>query len=408
MLNCKKRTDSITRHYFTNENKYLLSSWINEVGESLKDDLENDNLNNFVFMAPLEDGSIISISTVSDQLKVFHHNGSVEGEVILADDQYRRNNMATLKAFASRIKDKRIGLGYPFPFVFKNIIKSLRAEEIITFDNGSSFLCTENNNGVIALRKVCGNITAGVQISSLFSIAKSFDVAMSDAEMQNLYSKVKSLSTDSIKCRKFPLSDVRNVIKSLEDKVDKNSERRYDFGPIILKYKKAVMSGNKWLNEDGQVVSKEQVENILAWMYSAPVIIEYKRQEPSLEKEYNDNLFDEHLEQLFKECRFENAIRDISTYCLKENGDLEFIIKSYVKEEDDFIATGFQFVCAENGIIIRRAYFEDNDLGNRMESLKKVPTRIFTDFCEEKFMDNYYIVKNKKRKVLMKGLPDLE
>lgn len=407
MQDCKKRIDTITRHYFTNENKTLLASWLNEIGEAIKPELEENKLQGLVFNVPLENGTVLSLEANGPYLKVSHFNNSLEVEPLVNEEQYRKNTLATLKTFANKIKEERIGLGYPYPFVLRNLIKNLHQDEVITFDNGMSFLCTETNNGFIALRKICGNILTGASLSNLFSMAKPFDVALSDKEMQNLYSKIKSSYSDSIKGRKVSLFDINKEIKYLEDKVDKNSEHRYDFGPLIVKYKKTVMSGNKWLNEDGRVLDKAYLVNILSWMKTAPVITEYKRKEPSLEKEYNDNLFDEKLEQQFKEGRFENIVKEISTYCIKEQGDLEFVIKSYVKEEDDYIATGFQFTCTENGILIRRSYYEDNDLSNHMETLKKVPVRIFMDFCEEKFRSDYFVIKNKKRSILMKGMPEL-
>lgn len=403
----KKTLDIITRRFFSTENKNLFHTWFGEFSDAFKERIVNKNVEPFTYMAPLENGEVLYVDVRPPFATVTHIKTDMEKEIVLSPEQFIKNNYSSLKSLGNKLKSEKIGLSFPYPFVLRNLIKGLHQDEIVTFDNGLSFLCCENDDNGISLRKVCGNVFVSSSLTALYTVGNTFGLSLSDKEMLNLYSKIKSPTSDSIKGRKVSVFAIQKAIKEIEKKVEKNSERRIDLGPLILKYKRTMMSGSKWLNEDGQTVNQAQLIQIFAWMHSAPVFTEYKRKESTAEKQYNDNLFDEKLEMLFKEGRFDTAIKEIATYCMNENGDLEFLIKSYVPEGDDFVATGFQFVSAEDGVIIRRGYYEDNDINNHLESLKKVPPRIFLDFCEEKFKADYFVIKNKKREIIMKEMPKI-
>jgi hypothetical protein len=233
---------------------------------------------------------------------------------------------------------------------------------------------------------------------------------LDDIEIQYLYSKTKAGTSDSLEGRVSSMLKAQDAIKAIEKEftTEKSSEKRVDFGPIPVTLKKVMFSGNKWYDADNNLLNVAQLSNIFIWMATAPVIMDYIRKEPSLEKEYDDSLFDESLEQFYSEGKFEEVCSMTALYCLKNVGDLDIVIKSYIKHNDDYIAAGFIFSVTGNSVVIRRLHFEDNDIQGRYDILKNVPQQAFIDFCKEKFNSDYFLIENKKKKVLMKDMPGLQ
>ena len=143
-------------------------------------------------------------------------------------------------------------------------------------------------------------------------------------------------------------------------------------------------------------------------MANAPVITVFEHSEGGDAHRFDDTCFSERIEQFFKDGKFDNVYRSICEYVIRLKGELKVEIKSYIRNEDDFYADGFQFVYEKGAVIMRRATYADNDIMHRIVALKKSPQRLFSDFCAEKFNSDFFLMRNKKRAVLRKSLPKSE
>ena len=143
-------------------------------------------------------------------------------------------------------------------------------------------------------------------------------------------------------------------------------------------------------------------------MSNAPVITSFIHEDDNMANDFDDTSFFESIEQFYKEGKFENVYRSICEYVLRKEGTLKVEIKTYIRSDDDFYADGFVFSYEKGSVYMRRAQFEDNDITKRIVFLKKTQTKIFTEFCAEKYNSDFFLMKNKKRAVLRKSLPKSE
>ena len=165
------------------------------------------------------------------------------------------------------------------------------------------------------------------------------------------------------------------------------------------------MSAAKWTDVNNNILSDEQLVSLYAWMSNAPVITSFIHEDDDISNSFDDTCFFESIEQFYKEGKFENVYKSICEYVLKKAGRLKVEVKTYIRTGDDFYADGFVFSFEKGSVFMRRAQFEDNDITKRIVLLKKTQTRIFTEFCAEKYNSDFFLMKNKKRAILRKSLP---
>lgn len=291
-----------------------------------------------------------------------------------------------------------------------NMFKALRPDEMFTFENGVTFLCTEKNGNIVTLKKVCGNILDGTtDVTALLDEGKTFDVDASSAkDMQSLYRLIYDRLTDSAKGRISSYKLIKDYVDTLKKSAGNNSDKRLDLGPIEVHLKKPFMSAAKFTDTDNKVLTDSQITSVYAWMSNAPVITSFIHEDDNMANDFDDTSFFESIEQFYKEGKFENVYRSICEYVLRKEGTLKVEIKTYIRSDDDFYADGFVFSYEKRSVYMRRAQFEDNDITKRIVFLKKTQTKIFTEFCAEKYNSDFFLMKNKKRAILRKSLPKSE
>lgn len=398
----KKTIFTITRQFFNYKQKHLLNSWLMELDKVISTDYAM--LDGCTFIAPIENGSILKIVIDNGAILIAQIAPNMQTAMLVNRLQFKKNDLIALKNYGDSLKANKMGLGFPYPNAFKNMFKGLRPNEIVTFDNGISFLCTENENSIVTLRKLCGNIFNG-PTSDLLTMSRKFDLGYSAREMQNLYCKVRTSFSDSVSGRIASSLEAKNEINQFEESVEKNSEKRIDLGPLAFIYKKPLLSAPKWYTDDNQPVSSDLLLNVFSWMLTAPVIVDYIRKEPSPDKECNDNLFNESLEPYFLQGKFNEICAKIIAYMTYNNMDLSISFKSYCRNNSDYTAVGYLFELSDNmNITIKRLTFEDNDITKKVVGTKYIQPEAFISFCKEKFNSDYFVYQNNKKKSLLDDL----
>nr|WP_297765709.1 hypothetical protein [uncultured Butyrivibrio sp.] len=408
MLQWQKFADAITRSYFGSAQRFDFYKMLSEMEKAIRPEIKNAPIDEkHIHLVPLDDGTIIEIDFHPTFTLVSEYGQDMKKTEILGKAASERGETATLRSFSAKLKKEKRGFGYPFPDMLQNMFRSLRAGEMFTFENGTSFLCTEKNGNIVTLKKMCGNILGDSDVTALLNSGKSFDVdSDSQKEIQALYRLIYDKDTDSAKGRIFSTSTTKDYVAALTGSAENNSDRRIDIGPIILHLKKgAFMSPAKWLDINNNAMSDEQINALYAWMSNAPVVIDLKHTDDDLANSYDDTCFSEYIEQFFKEGKFDNVYKAICQYVYEKKGTLKVEIKSYIRNNEDFYADGFVFSFEENAVIMRRATYGDNDITHKIVALKKSPARLFSDFCAEKYNSDYFLMKNKKRAVLRRALP---
>lgn len=403
----KKKVFTITRHFFDYKKKYMLGSWLMEVDKAVGADSDTlDILDGYTFIAPVENGGILKLTIDNKSILVSQISPDMQTSMLVNSIQFKRNDLIGLKNYANSLKANKMGLGFPYPNAFKNMFKGLRPNEIVTFDNGLSFLCTENEENIITLRKLCGNISNS-PLSGLLTMSSKFDLGYSSREIQNLYCKTRTAFSDSVSGRIASSAEAVNDIKKFEESVEKNSEKRIDLGPLAFIFKKPLLSPPKWYTDDNQPVSSDLLLNVYSWMITAPVISDYKS--TTLANECDNNLFNELLETYFAQGKFKEICAKLASYITYTQGDLSVSFKSYCRHDNDYIAVGYLFELfgcdsSDMSIIVKRLSFEDNDISKNIISSKRVQPEEFISFCKEKFNSDYFVIQNNKKKSLLAEL----
>lgn len=403
----KKTVFAITRHFFDYKKKYMLGPWLTEVDNAVG--AESDILDGYIFIVPIENGGILKLTIDNKSILVSQIAPDMQTSMLVNSIQFKRNDLIGLKNYANSLKANKMGLGFPYPNAFKNMFKGLRPNEIVTFDNGLSFLCTENEKNIVTLRKLCGNISNS-PLSGLLTMSRRFDLGYSSREIQNLYCKVRTTFSDSVSGRIASSSEAVNYIKKFEESVEKNSEKRIDLGSLAFIFKKPLLSAPKWYTDDNQPVSSDLLLNVYSWMITAPVIPDYKRKTSVPANECDDNLFNESLETYFAQGKFKEICAKLASYITYTQGDLSVSFKSYCRHDNDYIAIGYLFECSidddstDMTIIVKRLSFEDNDISKKVIGSKRVQPEEFVSFCKEKFNSDYFVIQNNKKKSLLAEL----
>lgn len=410
MADWQKCADTITRSFFGGQMRYDAYRWLQEAESKIRPLLEGeDETKKHVYFVPIEDGSVLEADFHTSYTIISLYDTEMKKKEIVGEKASRRGESAGIRAFSSSLKKNKAGFGYPHPEALMNMFRSLRVDELFTFENGISFLCTEKNGNIISLKKVFGNIIEGCDLAALLEEGKSFDVdASSTREIQALYRLIYDKLTDSAKGRITSYQLVKEYVKNLKAAAGNNSDKRIDIGPMIIHLKKPFMSAAKWVGADNNTLTDEQMVSLYAWMSNAPVIVSFIHEDEQDLTRYDDTCFYEYIEQFFKEGKFDNVYRSICEYVLRLSGKLKVEIKTYIKNDDDYIADGFVFTFENGGVMMRRATFEENDITRKIITLKKSPSRVFGEFLAEKYNSDYFLMKNNKRSILRKALPKSE
>ncbi|MCR5670142.1 MAG: hypothetical protein K6G10_03985 [Butyrivibrio sp.] len=410
MSEWQKVTDTTIRSYFGTSERFNFLKLLSECEKKVRPLIQKEEGDNkHVHLVPLDNGGLLEVDFHKKYTLVYEYDEKMQKTEVLARTSSERGETATLRSFSSKLKKSKVGVGYPFPETLQNMFRSLRVNELFVFENGLAFLCTKRQGNIVTLKKICGNITGDSDISTLLSDGKEFDVDPSATnEMQALYRLVFDKYTDSAKGRISNMALTKEYVDVLIGGAESKTDKRIDLGPMMFRLKKPFMSQPKIYDSENHVMAPEKMVVLYAWMRNAPVIIDFIHADNKKDHSFDNTRFEEHIEQFFKDGKFDNAYRSICEYVLRLKGELKIEIKTYIKSGDDFYADGFLFSFENGTVFTRRATYADNDITHRIVSLKKSPQRIFTDFCTEKYNSDYFLMKNNKRAVLRKSLPQSE
>ncbi|MBP3781704.1 MAG: hypothetical protein J6I68_00485 [Butyrivibrio sp.] len=409
MSEWQKITDNIVRSYFSSNERFNFYKLISEAEPKVRALIEGDDPDKkHVYLIPLDNGGLIEVDFHTKYTLVNEYDKDMKKSEVQTRVPAERGETALLRNFAAKLKKEKTGMGYPYPEALQNMLKALREGELFVFDNGTSFLCTKKEGNIVTLKRVCGNILGDSSVSSILSDGKEFDVDPSKyTEIQSLYRSISDHYTDSVRGRISNITVSKEYVKALIGGAEKNCDRRIDVGPVMMRLKKSFVSPAKIYDAEGKIMPDDKLQLLYAWMSNAPVITVFEHTDKG-EHEFDDTRFSESIEQFFKDGKFDNVYRSICEYVIRLKGELKVEIKSYIRNEDDFYADGFQFAYKDGAVFMRRATYADNDLTHRIVALKKSPQRLFSDFCAEKFNSDFFLMKNNKRAVLRKSLPESE
>ena len=353
------------------------------------------------FKIPLENGAFLEQFFYKDYSTLNLIRPTKEITTVISKESSIKQEYEYLLGYTDALEDSGMGIGARFPEFFRTALKEVKPGQVLVFDNGRSYVCTENDQ--FQLKLVRTSETIKIPHISEFQNSESHDVSLtSDISIQNFYTKLRDDYNDDVRFRMTTTYNAQEMLNKLTAGLDKQA-RVLQIGPNRITVKKKFLSkGLSFYNEKNEKISEESVKIALAWLKAAPVVTEFVRKDkPSPHQEFDDNMLRANLDKLFANKEFDLAGHLIGNYCEQNKQDLSINFSSYVNGN----ATSFSFRCEEDGVKLYRITYEDNDFTSEPTKIERVSFKEFKDFCTKKYDDTFIRIENDIKNELLKKYP---
>jgi len=397
MKEWEKELETLTRAY-ANTEKWNLNGWFVEADHRMKKYFQTGELKNGdSYILLMDSGVCLELRLYDKYSELNEIDSDMKISPLVTKQQSFNKELDVLQGYSMSLKALKGGIGKPYPPQLRDYLKKISSSQVLTFENGLSFVCTGRDGDKIFLKEVFKNVTRTTDLSAELN-GRSFFIDLSYREdIQKFYNLVRNRSTDSFVGRLEVIDVSWQRINAWTSGLDSRNSRKIELGPVELHVRKSAISNKlKWTDENGKAVSEENVKFLAAWLSTAPVVTEYKRSNDDYVNRYNDNALQGELENAYKSGDYDKAYKLLAAYCKKNGQSLKVTTKSYVAKDSGYKAEAFIFTVDGDEPAVFKATFENNDITKDFSSIEKSSAKEFIDFCAEKYNDTYINIKNDK------------
>lgn len=288
---------------------------------------ENTDLQNGdTFSVSMSNQAILRFIYEDNELKL-KADMDKDVEYLVSGQDSRDAEYKDLIQYEDKMRENGISIGLSYPPEFKNLLEQTNYNDMLIFDNGSAYFCTEKKPDKIRLKKAFES-----HQKDLLKMYHEFEIDFNSyVDMQDLYNDVKNPLTNAINVKKQDLNQIDELFQSVKSEkglilhLDKND----------IKINKSFFSKEPTWNSGNKNVSEEKAKIAYAWVKNAPVYIDFFRtkKDPELTKEkFTDLIVKKQVEYLLSQRDFESANNLMKDYSLT-NPDLEIRIKSCTEKD---------------------------------------------------------------------------
>lgn len=290
--------------------------------------------------------------------------------------------------YEDKMRENGVSIGVSYPPEFKDLLEQTNYNDMLIFDNGSAYFCTEKKPDKMRLKKVFE-----AHQKDLLKMYHEFEIDFnSHIDMQDLYNEVKNPLINAVNVKKQDLNQIDVLFQNVKN--DKGLKLHLDKNNI--KVSKSLFAKEPiWNSENGRV-SEEKAKIAYAWVKNAPVQIDFFRLEKdkeSTKEKFTDLIVREQVEYLLSQQDFESANNLMKDYSLG-NPDLEIRIKSCTEKD---------FMNFENNLLVyknNRIYSIDNTSINQIEDAE------MGKFLNDKYGKDYISIKAEEISDVFQKNPD--
>lgn len=356
------------------------------------------------FKIPLENGAMLTQSFYKgySTLTLKRPNNKIR-EVISKDDLYKKE-YTFLIGYSEALEDSELGIGARFTEKIKNALSEIKVGQVITFENGRSYVCRCTNGKDIGLTQV-SNLTKIPDMSEFEETKEDMVHIQSDLSLQHFYAQVRDDYNDDVRGRFSMSYKTQEIYNQIYAGIG-NKLKLVQLGPNVFRVKKALLSRElRWYDNNGKLIPNEKIKSIIGWLNTAPVIMDFKRDEQTYKQEFDDNLLKGEVNQLLSNKEYENAGKMIMAYCEKEKETLSINISSYIDKNDDYQAVSFVFSYNNGKCNISKLTYDDNNYLSDPSYIEESSLEEFIEFCHLKYDENFLYIENDIKSQLLEQYP---
>ena len=351
----------------------------------------------YSFSVPLGNRMIITFSFYekSTRALVFQHEAE-KLEVLFREDEFGpaavEKEHITLDAISKLLKAMGTAIGAPVSKEFVMMLKTVKPGEILSFEEGSAYVCEKNDGLNLALKPVYRGNVSSLNISD-FSDMPSVNIDLFDwTSCGRFYTENKKYLTESTELGETKLSQAIEQVKNIESHMKKGANI-IQIGPINLCAEKKLFGKVTWRDGDGKIIPRESVEYLTGYLNSQPKEIKLIRKDCETS---NTLLSDENfllkIEHYSKDGNFEKVCHEIVNKVISEKNAVSVEVKGYQKDgEFSYKAKSFQFVEGNGVCKIFECYHKDNNICAEIDGQKEVTSEYFVSIYRQFYDDQRQI-----------------
>lgn len=322
-------------------------------------------------------------------------------------DEYKERQTSALRAIGVFMKAGHNCFGQRFPEGLRESLNNITPGTLISFNNGSKYVCVDRHNSILGLRKV---YSGGIQLFSLDSI-KNTEMLVLDinhnAQMQQFFMANNKDYTERMELNVSFLDDAKKAIESIETGVIETGEtKRIDMGNMNLLAKKSKKHDQCiWFDLKGKKIDREDVILIRALMDCMPYERNYVRSSTNNKLDFEfDSQFEQHLENLAVEGQFKQMYKDALEYVKQNSGDLVLETLQFEKYEDNYEAARIYFAEENGKAKAFKVVYEGNSFLNDEKAIFELSADEFEELCNQVYNKNYLLLYRRTEELAVQAI----
>ena len=360
------------------------------VYSGLKDIVKQEN-------ADLQNGDTFSVSMSNQAILRFIYEDNElklkadmdkDAEYLVSVQDSMDAEYKDLIRYEDKMRENGVSIGLSYPLEFKDLLEQTNYNDMLIFDNGNAYFCTEKTTDDIRLKQVFES-----HQKDLLKTYHEFEINFDDyVDIQDFYNEVKNPLTNAVNVKKQDLNEIDELFQSIKN----NKGMKLHLDKNDIKINKSLFAKEPTWNSENGKVSEEKAKIAYAWVKNAPVQIDFIRTEKdkeSTKENFSDLIVKEQVDYLLSQQDFESANNLMQDYSLV-NPDLEIRIKSCTEKD---------YMNFENNLLVYKnnKIFSIDNMG-----ISQIGDEEMGKFLNNKYGKDYISIKTKEISDVFQKNPD--
>lgn len=317
-----------------------------------------------------------------------------------------------LKAWDLSMENSNTYIGEKYPKSLQTLLSNITAGEIISFVDGASYSCLNNDNkGHLDLTKVFdGNLSQ----FTLENLSKKQHVLLNindPDELQRFYNKNRKYLTERVEYSYSHIDEATKKIEQIEDQLTPDKLKQLTLGNITLIAKKSRISDQTvWYDSHGDKIDRETVALVLGLLNNHLRERTYKYNENNDHNLVISHLAEKHIEELCANQEYDKMFQYITTQIMTNGSGMSVNFQHFTNKPETFdqIPEAISFIKENNQVKCYALTFEDNDFNKDVKQAKEINASEFVKKCEQLYSQNCHILKTRTEEEIVEQYQQLK
>ena len=312
----------------------------------------------------------------------YYFSENTRERLILSREMSAAKNYDALIGFQKNLEIPNLAIGKYPKKEFVNLLLSLKPGQIISFEEGKSYVCKKIDKGIPVLAKVFDGDIKNINIKK-FMEGNEFRLEVGDPLfIQKFYHDNCKVLTQNAEADISLIDDALLFVKRIEGEVHTFKSKQVKIGPVSLIAKK--QHGEvQWFDNKGSSVTRDQVAYLVGVLNTNPSVTAFDRKVPNYQKTAEDEEFCAKIEGLLDSTDYKAAFQEMLRYSNENKEDLSIQTDSFLRDDSGNYVCGT--VLFQNGTVNQVIYKDNN-----FEEVNKILPLSEADFvalCQYKYTE---------------------